>query len=83
MWYAIYAYRGETGWRLRNVFEDVTPDLARSMLLVEDSPGVSLALVEADTREAAESFPAYGAPWRRLDRPSGPSGGAPSSPPGH
>ena len=69
MWYAIYLYRGETGWRLRNVFEDATPDLARSMVLMEDSPETSAALIEGDTREAAESFPEYGGSWRRLDSP--------------
>lgn len=67
MWYAVYAWRGESGWQRKNVFEDETPDLARSMTLLDfDDPDGSVALVEADTREEAESFPQYHGGWRRL-----------------
>jgi hypothetical protein len=68
MWYAVYSWRGETGWQRQNVFEDVNADLARSMTLIDmhgEASG-SVALVEGDTREAAESFPRYNAGWRRL-----------------
>ena len=68
MWYALYQWHGEGGWRRKNVFEDQGPDLARSMLLVgfDDELTGSVALVEADTREEAESFPAYNTGWRRI-----------------
>ena len=68
MWYAIYAWQGESGWKLQNVFEDSSPDLARGMALLAFDGEItgSLALVEADTREVAESYPQYDAGWRRL-----------------
>ncbi len=68
MWYALYQWHGEGGWRRKNVFEDENADLARSMMLVEFDGEItgSAALVEAETREGAESFPAYNGGWRRL-----------------
>ena len=66
MWYAIYRWSGETGWKRQNVFEDNSPDLARSMALLEHGSSGSVALVESDRRESAESFPQFGRDWRRL-----------------
>jgi hypothetical protein len=74
MWYAVYTWQGETGWQRKNVFADETPDLARSMVLLDESDGLgSVALIEADTREAAESFPRYNGGWRRISAAPPPS----------
>jgi len=68
VWYALYTWRGETGWVRRNVFEDQNAELARAMVLVDlaGDGSTTVALVEGESREAAESFPAYGAAWKRV-----------------